>query len=188
MGVGVATSEASAAGALAAEAPEEEGISEAPAPGEEAEVAEGTPVSEGAPEANEAEASEPPSPEGAPEAEASSSPGATSSSGARGAHLSALRLTRATVSALAHRHLSGSRIAFTFTLSAPATVHVSISRETRRGGHRAWRALIGPRHAGAVRGSNQMHLTGAVRLTTGSYRLGVTLAHGRSHTLTFRVA
>ncbi len=89
-----------------------------------------------------------------------------------------LSLTLGAVIALNRTHPSISKVAFSFSLSAPVTVRVSLARWVRVRGHWRWSTLRGTNSIAARAGVNHSHLRGRGSLPSGRYRLTLTPAHG----------
>ncbi|HEY3970050.1 MAG TPA: hypothetical protein VGL79_01515 [Solirubrobacteraceae bacterium] len=140
-----------------AEEPEEEELEES---GEEAATAEA--------EAEEAEDGETSSP-------------ATSSAGP--VAISNLKLTARATATLAHRLPAASAIAFSFTLSARASVHVTIVRQTGMSGHERWATLPDSLTLSVAKGHDARSLKGHNRLSAGRYRLTLKPTGGRSRSI-----
>jgi hypothetical protein len=101
--------------------------------------------------------------------------------------VSALRLVRASASALTHREVRASRVRFEFTLSAASEVHVTLARASDRAGEVRWRALPDSRTLTAARGSNRARLHAANVLSAGEYRLTVRADDGAARSVLIRV-
>ncbi len=89
-----------------------------------------------------------------------------------------LSLTTAAIVALNRSRPQLAKIAFTFTLSAPAIVHATLARWVRVHGHWRWATLRGSNSFAAHAGVNRAHLQGRGALPAGRYRLTLTPAHG----------
>jgi hypothetical protein len=103
-----------------------------------------------------------------------------------------VRLTRLALTARASAALSRglpalSRVAFAFTLSAPARVRVTLYRQVRVRGHPRWVRVARALTLTAAGGRHQAHLRGHRALAPGHYRLTATPAHGAARTLAFAV-
>ncbi|HEY5193291.1 MAG TPA: hypothetical protein VIJ39_05400 [Solirubrobacteraceae bacterium] len=96
--------------------------------------------------------------------------------------VSHLELTTKATAALAHRLPSVSAIGFSFALSAPARVQVTIVRQTSSGGRTRWVTLPDSLTLSTARGRTALSLKGHNRLSPGRYRLTVkpTNGHARS--------
>jgi hypothetical protein len=122
--------------------------------------------------------------------------GATASAGATGAPgattvlipvLSGLTLTRSAIAALSHARPHVTRLAFAFTLNAPARVRVTLTKEVRVHGRIRWQALPGTVTIAAAKGHNNWRLGTHVALAQGRYRLTLAPADGLAQTLTFAI-
>lgn len=89
-----------------------------------------------------------------------------------------LSLTTAAIVALNRSRPQLAKIAFTFALSAPALVRVTLARWARVHGHWRWVTLRGSNSFAARAGVNHSHLRGRGALPSGRYRLTLTPAHG----------
>lgn len=162
--------------ASAAESPEEfEGLF-AEGEGEEEEVAEGTSV---------------PSPTGTSASAGGVSGGEVAGEGTgseASAHVSSLKLVRASASALSHRAVHASQIRFAFTLSADARVRVRLARASSRAGEVRWHLLPDTVTLSGVRGLNRARLHASNPLPAGEYRLTVAAARGSARSILIRVS
>jgi hypothetical protein len=111
--------------------------------------------------------------------ENSSTPGST---GEGSVVLSHLELTTNATAALAHHLPSVSAIGFSFRLSAPAKVQVTILRQTGSG-HTHWTALPDSLTLTLARGHITRSLKGHSRLPPGRYRLTAKPSDGRSRAI-----
>jgi hypothetical protein len=89
-----------------------------------------------------------------------------------------LSLTLGAIVALNRHHPQLSKVAFSFALSASATVRVTLARRVRLHGHWRWVTLRGSNSLNAHAGANNAHLTGRGALPSGRYRLTLTPAQG----------
>ena len=96
--------------------------------------------------------------------------------------LSRLKLTARTTAALRHRRPSASTVGFSFTLSAPAEVRVTLVKQTTSGGHKRW-TISDSLTLSANKGRIQSRLTGHNELAPGNYRLTVKPTKGNSHSI-----
>jgi hypothetical protein len=119
----------------------------------------------------------------AEEAEEGASGSQAASSGANSVVLSHLRLTAKAVSALAHQTPSASAVGFSFTLSAPATVRVTLVKQSSGATHKHWITLPDSLNLPLARGHASRSLHGHNRLSPGRYRLTVKPADGHSHAI-----
>jgi hypothetical protein len=107
----------------------------------------------------------------------SSNPQATNSgSSGNVVVLSRLRLTSSATSALKHRRPPASTVRFSFTLNAPAKLHVTIVKQTSGVGmarKKRWTTLPDSLILSAGQGRVERSLTGHNRLSPGRYRLTV---------------
>jgi hypothetical protein len=92
--------------------------------------------------------------------------------------ISGLSLTLGAVIALNRAHPSISKVAFSFALSAPVTVRITLARWVRVRGHWRWSTLRGTNSIAARAGVNHSRLRGRGLLPSGRYRLTLTPAHG----------
>lgn len=104
-------------------------------------------------------------------------------SGPNGAVLSQLRLTAKATSALKHSRPSASTVAFSFTLSAPAKVRVTLVRQTSSHGRKRWTMLPDSLTVSAGEGRVTRNLTGHNRLSPGRYRLTAKPLTGRPRSI-----
>jgi hypothetical protein len=133
-------------------------------------------VQEGSEEAASAEAE-------AEEAESEAGASSASEDHAGSVAVSNLRLTARATAALAHHLPSASAVAFSFTLSAPTSVHVTIVRQTGTSGHGRWAMLPDSLTLSLARGRTAHALKGRNHLSAGRYRLTVKPSGGRSRSL-----
>jgi hypothetical protein len=104
--------------------------------------------------------------------------------GAASIRVSGLTLTLGAVVALNRSNPKPSAIGFTFSLSAPARVRITLARKQRVRGHIRWVSVVGARIIAASAGHNRASLTGRHRrLTQGSYRLTLAPAGGVGQSL-----
>jgi hypothetical protein len=102
--------------------------------------------------------------------------------------LSDLILTAPAVTALQYRHRPrASRIAFSFLLTVPAKVRVTVVRRVRSHGHRRWIAVGPALTISAGAGRTVKRLPGNRRLIPGYYRLTVAPLGGSPRTVPFKV-
>jgi uncharacterized membrane protein YgcG len=101
------------------------------------------------------------------------------------AEVSHLTLTIGAIEALDHGRPTSVQVAFSFTLSAPARVRVTLAREVRVHGRLHWRLAPGSFMLAAARGHDRAHLQGHRRLLPGRYRLTLTPAHGAARWVGF---
>ncbi|HEX4116960.1 MAG TPA: hypothetical protein VHY18_13920 [Solirubrobacteraceae bacterium] len=106
----------------------------------------------------------------------------TGSDGADSGTISDLKLTARATAALAHRLPSASAIAFSFTLSARSSVHVTIVRQTASG-HEHWSMLPDSLTLSVARGPAARSLRGHNRLSPGRYRLTLKPTGGHSRSI-----
>ena len=100
--------------------------------------------------------------------------------------LAGLALTPRALVALNRRRPKISQLAFQFTLSVATHVSVSLQEHVGKRGHRHWKLVLHS-SAAAVAGQDSRRLTGARRLSVGSYRLTVTPAGGAARSLSFNI-
>jgi hypothetical protein len=97
--------------------------------------------------------------------------------------LSDLRLTANATTALRRHRPLALAIGFSFTLSAPAEIHVTLVKQTSEHGHAGWVALPDSLSLNAKQGHVSHGLTGHNRLSPGRYRLTLKPAGGRSRAI-----
>jgi hypothetical protein len=107
----------------------------------------------------------------------------TASDGADSVAASDLKLTARATAALTHRLPTASAIAFSFTLSVRADVHVTIVRQTNTGGHKHWSMLPDSLTLSLAQGHVARSLKGHNRLPAGRYRLTVKPTGGHSRSI-----
>lgn len=107
----------------------------------------------------------------------------TGSDGANSGAVSDLKLTARATAALAHSLPSASAIAFSFTLSARSSVHVTIVRQTGTSGHEHWSMLPDSLTLSVARGPAARSLRGHNRLPPGRYRLTLKPIGGHSRSI-----
>jgi hypothetical protein len=101
--------------------------------------------------------------------------------------LSRLALTLKALIALNTNRPRVSQIAFTFTLSVAANVHVLLQRRVLSRGRGRWQAQTRPLTIAALGGGNSRRLGGHGALPVGSYRLTLTPVHGAAHSIVFEI-
>ncbi len=106
-----------------------------------------------------------------------------SGSGASAAVISRLTLTAKATTALRHSKPLASAVEFSFMLSAPAKVHVTLVEQTSSHGHKHWTTLPDSLTTNAAKGSASAKLTGHNRLSAGRYRLTLKPSSGRSRSI-----
>ncbi len=114
------------------------------------------------------------------------------SSSHAGSGRAAIRLTHLALTAHASAALSRGlpalfHVAFAFTLSAPARVRVTLSRQVRVRGHLRWVRVGHALTLTAAGGRHHAHLRGRRALAPGHYRLTAAPARGAARTLAFAV-
>jgi hypothetical protein len=102
--------------------------------------------------------------------------------------ISALKLTHTALVAVAHRRAKLSQLGFSFKLSAPTRVRVTLAIRVRVHGRLRWRAISKPLSFLASRGSQSRRLSGRARLAPGRYLLTLTPTGGTAKSLQFRIA
>lgn len=107
----------------------------------------------------------------------------TGSDGSGSAAVSSLKLTARATAALTHRLPTASAIAFSFTLSARADVHVTIVRQTGSGGREHWATLADSLTLSLRGGHVARSLKGRNHLSPGRYRLTVKPTGGHSRSI-----
>jgi hypothetical protein len=100
-------------------------------------------------------------------------------------HLSRLALTAHASAAIARGLATAARVAFAFSLNAPAHVQVTLSRQIRAHGRLRWASTPGAFTLNAAAGRDRAHLRGRSTLPPGRYRLTLTPAHGRGQAIVF---
>jgi hypothetical protein len=127
----------------------------------------------------------------------SASAGGVSGEGAAGnrgstseadAHVSSLKLVRASASALSHHAVRASEIRFAFTLSTSVRVRVQLARASSRAGEVRWRVLPDTVTLTGLQGLNRARLHAANALPAGEYRLTVAAARGSARSILIRVS
>jgi len=121
---------------------------------------------------------------GGPSQGTTSAPPATGR-GAQTPALSALSLTRNAIVALNRVRPRVSLVGFAFTISAPARVHVTLSKRVRLRGRPRWQVLPDSLTLTAVGGANRHRLAGHDTLTPGRYKLTLRPAHGAARSIVF---
>jgi hypothetical protein len=79
--------------------------------------------------------------------------------------------------------IDGRALEFSFTLTAPAKVHVTLVEQTSSHGHKHWTTLPDSLTANAGKGRGSGKLTGHNRLSPGRYRLTLKPSSGRSRSI-----
>jgi hypothetical protein len=97
--------------------------------------------------------------------------------------LSKLELTAQATAALDHHHPSASAIVFSFTLSAPSKVRVTLVRQTVSHDQKRWTALPDSLTVNASLGRVSCRLSGHNHLSPGRYRLTVRPLAGNSRSI-----
>ncbi len=108
---------------------------------------------------------------------------ASGSDSADSVAVSHLELTARATAALARRLPTASAVAFSFTLSATADVHVTIVRQTSTGGHKHWDTLPDSLMLSLAQGHVARSLKGRNHLSPGRYRLTLKPTGGRSRSI-----
>jgi hypothetical protein len=99
--------------------------------------------------------------------------------------LTGLALTARTSAVIARRLPTLAQVAFAFTLSTPARVRVTLSRQIRIHGHLRWVSVRGGLTLAVAAGRDHSHLWGHARLAHGRYRLTLSPAHGGAQSIVF---
>ncbi len=99
--------------------------------------------------------------------------------------LTGLALTARTSAVIARRLPTLAQVAFAFTLSAPARVRVTLSRQIRVHGRLRWVSARGGLTLAVAAGRDHSHLWGHARLARGRYRLTLSPAHGGAQSIVF---
>jgi hypothetical protein len=97
--------------------------------------------------------------------------------------LSRLTLTARAMAALKHGHPSASAVGFSFTLSAPAKVRVTLVKQASVHGYKQWASLPDSLTVTVGKGRASHNLTGRNKLSPGRYRLTVKPAMGRPRSI-----
>jgi hypothetical protein len=101
--------------------------------------------------------------------------------------ISALKLTRNALAALARRHAPLYKLGFSFRLSAATRVRVTLQERVSVHGHVSWRTISASLSFLASGGVQSRSLSGRAVLASGSYRLTLTPAHGSAKSLSFTI-
>jgi hypothetical protein len=101
--------------------------------------------------------------------------------------ISALKLTRSTLAAVARRRTTLSQLGFSFRLSIAARVRVTLAVRVRVHGRLRWRTISAPLSFIAAAGTHSRRLGGRTALAAGRYRLTLTPALGAAKSLQFRI-
>lgn len=117
------------------------------------------------------------------EQEAEGEKGEAVAKGTLSVSLSDLRLTAKTAAALKHHSPAVSSVGFSFVLSAPTEVHVTLFKQTTSHGHSHWSPVPGSVTVSAVKGQIHHSLGGRGRLSSGRYMLTATPGKGRSRSI-----
>jgi hypothetical protein len=115
--------------------------------------------------------------------EAGTSPPSNPGAGANVVVLSHLKLTSKATAALEHHQPSVSTVQFSFTLSAPAKVRVTLFKQTAGHGRKQWAMLPDSLTTNVGKGLVSRSLTGHNRLSPGRYRLTVKPLTGSSRSI-----
>ncbi len=99
--------------------------------------------------------------------------------------LTRLVLTARTSAVIARRLPTLAQVAFAFTLSAPARVRATLSRQVRLHGRRRWVSARGGLTLAVAAGRDHGHLWGHATLAPGRYRLTLSPAHGGARSIVF---
>jgi hypothetical protein len=97
--------------------------------------------------------------------------------------ISRLTLTAKATAALRHRGPPASAVGFSFMLSTPAKMQVTLVMQTSSHGHKHWKRLPDSLTTRAGKGHGRRNLTGHNRLVPGHYRLTVRPLRGRSRSI-----
>jgi Subtilase family len=116
---------------------------------------------------------------------ASSSSGGSARTPVRLSRLSRLALTARASAVIARRLPTLTQVAFAFTLSAPARVRVTLSRQIRVHGRLRWVSAPGALTLDVAAGRDRAHLRGRSALSPGRYRLTLSPAHGGARSIVF---
>jgi hypothetical protein len=106
----------------------------------------------------------------------------------RAPRISSLALTAAARAALRRPRPVGNQLAFSCVLSQAATVRVTLSLEIRSAGHTQWRTLPGSFTFDAIKALDRRRLRDTAHLLSGTYRLTLTPADGKSRSISIRIA
>jgi hypothetical protein len=115
--------------------------------------------------------------------EAGTGPPPNTGAGANVVVLSHLKLTSKTTAALERHQPSVSTVQFSFTLSAPAKVRVTLFKQTAGRGRKQWTMLPDSLTTKVGKGLVSRSLTGHHRLSPGRYRLTVKPLTGSSRSI-----
>jgi hypothetical protein len=102
--------------------------------------------------------------------------------------ISALKLTRTALAAVAHRRAKLSQLGFSFKLSASTRVRVTLAIRVRVHGHPRWRTISAPLSFLASRGTQSRRLSGHATLAPGRYLLTLAPTRGAAKSLQFQIA
>jgi hypothetical protein len=92
-------------------------------------------------------------------------------------------LTAKATAALRHGKAPASAVEFSFVLSAPAKLYVTLVEQTSSHGHKSWTMLPDSLTTTAGKGRASGRLTGHNRLSAGRYRLTLKPSSGRSRSI-----
>lgn len=101
--------------------------------------------------------------------------------------VSALRLTRRAIAALSRRHPRIGNLGFSFALSVPARVRVTISKRAHVHGLTRWVVISKPFTILGRGGTQARRLSGRRVLAAGRYRLTLTPASGTPKSIVFQI-
>ncbi|HEY8303854.1 MAG TPA: hypothetical protein VIG42_04605 [Solirubrobacteraceae bacterium] len=112
-----------------------------------------------------------------------SEPGSGPSHAGRTPIISRLALTTKGVAALKHAKPIASTVEFSFILSAPAKIHVTLVKQTSAHGSKRWTMLPDSFTTSAGKGRGSRTLTGHNTLPAGRYRLTLRPTAGRARSI-----
>jgi Subtilase family len=101
--------------------------------------------------------------------------------------LTGLGLTFRAMLALNHPRPKASLVGFSFLITGPARVRVTLARRARVHGHVRWLNLPDSLTLGARAGRNSARLRGHNALASGAYRLTLAPAHAAARSILFRI-
>ncbi len=101
--------------------------------------------------------------------------------------ISALKLTRNALAALARRLAPLYKLGFSFRLSVATRVRVTLQQRVSVHGHMRWKTISTPLSFLAPGGSQSRSLSGRTMLASGSYRLTLAPQHGSAKSLLFKI-
>ena len=106
---------------------------------------------------------------------------------AQSVQLSGLALTPKALIALNTSRPRIDQLGFTFTINLATHVRVSLEKRVASHGHARWQAVTRPLTIAAVTGRNSRRLSGRGVLSSGSYHLTLTPAHGAARSISLKI-